>query len=483
MRRRLTLAAAAMLATTVFSGCGDDIGTTTTTPLETATTAATTTEAATSATSTTAPPPSPAVTWRETLDLGSTVAIRHLMVSNGVFLAVTEDDFRSPGDVPVSVFVSTDGEEWVEVDLSREQFADVVLFEAAGGPAGFIATGTRLDDPAVGSRAYVWTSSDGERWTSAELVPKTVPQPTSPLLFDSVDSLVVAGSESLFVVVAEIRRQFDFAAILDTHMPDFEWPEFAGMETKTMPGGDVQLTIDGEGGNDFIATFSELGVDPGEMPIGDAGSDFISLSMGSAVWTSADGIDWVETRGPKLYSTPPLLFELDIDATTAGWFVHGYDYAEGTIAAWHSPDGSEWAEIDLPGRPVADWSGGVYAFERHEYLWTSTNGTSWTVTAGPEGMADARQIWPAAGTPASPIAVVGMRSDAAWADGTVPETWVAVSTDGAKWLEARDVEAFGMPVWPEAIAIDGDRIMLGLVGEPESARPYSALWLGTVTAP
>jgi hypothetical protein len=132
---------------------------------------------------------------------------------------------------------------------------------------------------------------------------------------------------------------------------------------------------------------------------------------------------------------------------------------------------------------VANWSGGVYAFDRREYLWTSKDGASWTVSAGPEAMADARDIWPAAGTPDSPIAVVGMRSDATWADGTVPEAWVAVSTDGAIWLEAGAVEAFGMPIWPEAIACDGDRIVLGLVGEPESAGAYSALWLGKVTVP
>jgi hypothetical protein len=96
---------------------------------------------------------------------------------------------------------------------------------------------------------------------------------------------------------------------------------------------------------------------------------------------------------------------------------------------------------------------------------------------------DARNVWLSTGTPASAIAVVGMRSDAVWQDTTVPESWIAVSTNGMTWWEASDVEAFGMPIWPEAIASDGDRIVLGLVGEPESARPYSALWFGIVTRP
>lgn len=98
-------------------------------------------------------------------------------------------------------------------------------------------------------------------------------------------------------------------------------------------------------------------------------------------------------------------------------------------------------------------------------------------------MADSRQLTPAASAPDSPIVAVGIRANDAWKDATVPESWVAVSTDGATWWEAGDVEAFGMPIWPGAIASDGDRIVLGTVGEPASAMPYSSLWLGTVIGP
>lgn len=129
-----------------------------------------------------------------------------------------------------------------------------------------------------------------------------------------------------------------------------------------------------KGGNDFVATFSELGIDPVEMPIGDIGSDFINLSTGSSVWTSVDGSDLVQRRGPKLSSASPLLFELAVDATVAGLFVHGYDYAAERIAAWHSAEGSDWVEIDLPGRPVAYWREGVFTFDRRERLWTPADG-------------------------------------------------------------------------------------------------------------
>jgi hypothetical protein len=40
-----------------------------------------------------------------------------------------------------------------------------------------------------------------------------------------------------------------------------------------------------------------------------------------------------------------------------------------------------------------------------------------------------------------------------------------------------------MPVWPEAVAVDGDRVVIGLVGEPPSAMPQTYLWLGKVTGP
>ena len=179
----------------------------------------------------------------------------------------------------------------------------------------------------------------------------------------------------------------------------------------------------------------------------------------------------------------PMLWELAVDATATGLLFHGYDYATEKIVAWHSAAGSDWVEVDLPGRPVADWSGGVYSFDQREHLWTSADGASWTEGSGPEAMADARAIWFSAGTPDSPIAIAGTRSDAAWKDATVPESWVAVSTDGAIWWEATDIEAFGMPIWPEAIATEGNQIVIGLVGEPPSAGPYSALWSGKLTVP
>jgi hypothetical protein len=469
-----------MLAATLLAGCGDDAPATgSATTSEPATTAAATPGPTPSTTSTTAAPAGPTVVWRETLSLGSTVSVRHLAVSNGVFLASTEADFRRPGEVTISIFLSPDGENWSEVELPPEDFADVAFFEMGGGPAGFIATGARIDDSGGAAGFYVWTSPDGEEWSSSELVLSTVPEPASPFIFNAIDSPAVGATPTHFVAIAEVRRNFDVAAILDAYAPNFEWPEFASMGTETLPNGDVRLTIGGEGGNDFVATFSELGIDSDEMPIGDAGSDFISLAMGSVLWTSANGVDWMESRGPEVSSTSPLASQLAVDVTTAGLFVHCHDYLTEESTAWHSADGSNWVEVDLPGTSVADWSGGLYSFDQRGHLWISADGASWTNRAGPEAMADARDLMPTAGTPNSPIAVVGIRPDAAWQDATVPESWVAVSSDGATWWEARGVEAFGMPVWPEAVASEGDRIVIGLVGEPQSADPYSSLWLGT----
>jgi hypothetical protein len=49
----------------------------------------------------------------------------------------TQADFTRPGDVPVSVLLSPDGEDWREVDLPPEQFANVVLSGVEGGRGGF----------------------------------------------------------------------------------------------------------------------------------------------------------------------------------------------------------------------------------------------------------------------------------------------------------------------------------------------------------
>ena len=37
-----------------------------------------------------------------------------------------------------------------------------------------------------------------------------------------------------------------------------------------------------------------------------------------------------------------------------------------------------------------------------------------------------------------------------------------------------------MPIWPEAIAGSGDRIVIGLVGDARGSVPATYLWLGTV---
>jgi hypothetical protein len=57
----------------------------------------------------------------------------------------TQADFTRPGDVPVSVLLSPDGEDWREVDSPPEQFANVVLLGVEGGRGGFIAAGEASD--------------------------------------------------------------------------------------------------------------------------------------------------------------------------------------------------------------------------------------------------------------------------------------------------------------------------------------------------
>ena len=479
----LTTVVAFFAATAI--GCGDVTPTPTEPPTSSSTSAApdetsTTAAPAVEIESTTTPPPGPTVTWQETLALGSAVAVRHLAVSNGKFLALAEADRVIPGEVAVSAFLSADGEHWDEVELPPEQFAGAVFLEFGGGPAGFIATGTIIGENENDSGHLVWTSPDGADWTRSELE-INLTEATSPYVVTAVDPYSVVANEDSFLIAWQTRRYLDTEAIIADHQPDFEWPEFPYMATETLDTEDVMLTIGGDQGNDFVTTFSSLGIDPEEFPVAAMETDWFTVPVGSMLWTSTNGIDWIQQAAPNM--AQHLGTALPIDSTAFGLYAHGWEAASGAGHSWHSTAGSDWVEVDIPGQPVVDWSGGLYAFDSGGRMWISANGISWVETAGPTALTDTRELRPATGALDSAIAVGGIRPDAAWADGTIPESWVAVSTDGATWWEATGLEAFGMPIWPEAIASAGDRVVIGLAGGPPSAMPQTYLWLGKVTEP
>ena len=197
------------------------------------------------------------------------------------------------------------------------------------------------------------------------------------------------------------------------------------MATRALDDGDVELTIGGDN-DDLVVRFSELGIEPTDFPTGDVESDWITVLMGSHLWTSLDGINWIETPGPEISSG--IGNSISIDATAYGMYAHSMDYRTGALQSWHSTDALDWVEVSLPGTPVLDWSGGLYAFDSGGDLWTSQDGRSWSESEGPTAAADSRDLMPTATTPDSAIVVAGVRPDGSWQDATIPESWVAVST-------------------------------------------------------
>lgn len=256
---------------------------------------------------------------------------------------------------------------------------------------------------------------------------------------------VVTGSVAAVVLVgvlgtAVAQRWPDPAPPAQTIGPSPETPE--PEETPVPP----PLSVDG-----VLSGWGDLGVDPevfGVVAITDsvtvAGRAVVvgclevqGSTSGFPVWFADDAAGWARASGPQGDGTRNVCLD-DVVATPHGLF------AGGMLGLFHSDDGSDWEQVELPlengfgtvDAVVAVGDRATVLVSRASLnestvaeLYTTTDGESWTqVTDG------SAQVFDNAGI--ADVVIAGDRLIAVGASPSgqfVPTAAVWVSTDGVAW--------------------------------------------------
>lgn len=303
----------------------------------------------------------------------------------------------------------------------RQQMLDV-----AAGSGGLVAVGFDTDREA----AAVWTSPDGADWTRLAHDEQVLGGDGRQAMYG-----VAAGGPGLVAVGIDGLS----AAV---------WSSPDGQDWSRVDAGSTDLT-DGAG----LGVFAVTAAGPGLVAVGtDAARD------AAAVWTSADGQQWVRVehddevfaRRPEAAlaltdTTRPVSDAGSVQAsavTSGGPGVVAVGEDGASAAVWTSIDGLAWSRVEhddeVFGGEGRQWMAGVsvggpglvaVGFDESEQaaaVWTSEDGLGWTrVAHDPQALAGSDSQSMRAVVAAEPglVAVGGADGD--------PAVWT--SEDGLRW--------------------------------------------------
>lgn len=289
--------------------------------------------------------------------------------------------------------VLDEGYVWSEVILNVGQFVqnETQIRGVAHTGSHFMAVGRAASDC-----AQVWVSPDGLAWDIAPLAGGGVSTPCRGLLSD------MASNGALSVAVGE-----------KDDVPAF-WISGDGYDWDLEAGVPPSETRFGEGGEILPVEIRSV-----------AGSEKGFVAVGSAIWYSPDGREWLEATAPPVESL------YDVASGPEGFFAVGYLPKSVTVfgqqwssanSVLHSPDGQTWSE-------VAELEG---SFQAEGECWVAGN----AITHGPHGYVIA--------------------GDCQSEDAEVAYSSLWVSEDGLEWSQvAYDEAAFGEPAYIRSIVADG----------------------------
>ena len=191
------------------------------------------------------------------------------------------------------------------------------------------------------------------------------------------------------------------------------------------------------------------------------------------VWSSTDGITWVEVTNHANWSARSLMACIVFDNKM--WVMGGYVHPSKVNDVWSSTDGITWTNVGATGH----WSGrygptsivfdnkmwvmGGYASSNFNDVWSSTDGVTWT-NVGATGHWSARRghtsivfdnkMW-----------ILGGHGSAYYND-------VWYSTDGANWTEATSSASWSVRYSHTSLVFDNKMWVMG--GATGSA--YNDVW-------
>jgi len=180
------------------------------------------------------------------------------------------DTCGGPASV-AALWTSSNGTVWRRVSLPKD-FRTGQVHTIDGGPAGFIATGSKAD----GTTQALWTSPDGRTWTSRPL-PKV-----------SSGTLVLDGATSFgggFVLVGAVLGEGGCGGPARVHAATWSSADGAAWTRSTLPGSmtaaDASLGV--RAISDRVAVVTQSSPD---------GSKVLA-------WTSTDGRAWTPVHAPS----------------------------------------------------------------------------------------------------------------------------------------------------------------------------------------
>lgn len=290
---------------------------------------------------------------------------------NGVVAAGTGFVAVGEGDSRAAVWTSTDGMLWraVQVDEHDPDPAErEVMMDVTVGAAGLVAVGFEQDSS--GSRAAVWTSVDGLRWTRAPHQPAF-----EAARYQVMNGIASGGPGFVAVGWAEYDHATDRANAA-------VWISEDGRRWQRIPNDDDVFGVAGAEGMLDVTS-----VPTGVVAVGRDGPN-------ATVWTSPDAVTWSRiAHDESLFGGGQTIWSVAVGGPGLigvgyGNSISGGDEQEGAIV-WTSVDGVHWTRIPLPEAPSTLFhaiagdrrslvaAGSVNTNDFEAAVWTSEDGRQW----------------------------------------------------------------------------------------------------------
>ncbi len=324
------------------------------------------------------------------------------------------------------------------------------------------ATGGQVSDlsvtdtgfAAVGDLGYAgpgvgWTSADGESWQANAGAAALATTPVC-LVFQATKSLAAFGPSCSGGGESTLGTEFSFDGTTWTSVGDFV------SRTDDLPHGTPH----------DVARFASAFV-----AVGSEQTSTSPVTWTGHVWTSPDGLAWVESPVGQLFAGSIVD---GVAAGPQGLVAVGASGGEGDNAAfWSSTDGKAWTRAANPADAaganafaVAVGGPGFVAVGRRgtdAAVWTSTDGQTWTGISS-DTFKGGQMLAIASGP--SEVVAVGYGPDGA-------VVWT--STDGSSWTRLSGGVFAGARA--ATVVAKGDRFLVG--GSAATGSPAEAIvWVG-----
>ena len=252
------------------------------------------------------------------------------------------------GEYEAFMWTSEDGIEWLPSIVEGAPNYGWAFDVTAGGP-GYVAVGSRI-----------WSSSDGVRWTNADVTGPIVGELRAVTV--GGPGLVAVGKFGL--LQASIYTSTD--GLVWSLIPEEGAPEgaYESEITDIVAGGPGLVAVGHLGGIGAVWTspdgfeWTRVPHDPEVFGYGAEGTELSSIAAGDAgfvavgrvtddntmgIWRSDDGLTWsVVPLDPTVVNEHHALATV---ISTEQGFLAGGDGGQGDAGVWFSPDGISWTRL------------------------------------------------------------------------------------------------------------------------------------------